>query len=139
MAEPEPVITKEMALKAAVLFRNADPFSEDARGYAGVLVQFTEKSPDVMVKISPKTLPIFEDKNLSVQVRAILIGAFMAGNVDSQLLRGRKQSDSYAGDLQLIETYRLMQKKKPHLVIPGIEKLIDLESAGKLKAYLDSK
>ena len=102
-------------------------------------MQFTDKSPEVLVGIGHKALPFLSNKNLTVQENAILIGAFLAGNVDSQLLRGQKKDDPYAGDLQVIETYRAMQKKKPHFSVPEIEKLIALEEAGKLKAYLAAK
>lgn len=139
LAESEPVITKEMALQAATLFRKADPFSEDARGYAAILIQFTEKSPAVVVEISRKAVPFLENKKIRQQELAILLAAFVAGNIDSQLLRGKKKDDPYAGDLQVIETYREMRKKKSRLKIPEIEKLMELEAAGKLKAHLAAK
>jgi len=136
---PEPEITKEMAIKAATLFRNADPFSSDALGYAAILIRFTEKSPEVMIKVSHKPLPFLSSKKLSDKERAILIAAFVAGEMDSQLLHRKVKDDPYAGDLQLIETYRLMQQKKPRFVIPEIEQLIELEKAGELKRYLEAK
>jgi hypothetical protein len=68
----------------------------------------------------------------------VLFGAFVAGNVDSQLLRSVKKDDSYGGDIQLIETYQRMQKRKPKLRIPEIERLIELKSKGQLRAYLAS-
>jgi len=136
LAESEPVITKQMALKAVTLFREADPFSEDARGYAAILVRFVDKDHHVLVSINSKSVPFLSAKNLSEQERGILLGAFVAGNVDSQLLRGEKRNDPYAGDIQVIETYRQMQKKKPKLRIPEVEKLIELKSKGQLKSYL---
>lgn len=135
----EPVISKEAALKAASLFRNSDPYSEDARGCAGILVRFTDQSPEVLIGIGHKALPFLSNKNLTVQENAILIGAFLAGNVDSQLLRRKKKDDPYAGDLQVIETYTQMRNKKPRLSVPEIENLIALEKAGKLRAYLAAK
>ena len=137
-AGTEPAITNAMALRAASLFRNADPFSEEARGCAAILVRFTEKSPDVLVGVSGKTIPFLHSKDLSEQELAILLGAFVAGNIDSQLLRGVKTDDPYAGELQVIETYGQMRKKRPRFSVPEIDKLIALEKAGKLKAQLES-
>jgi hypothetical protein len=62
----------------------------------------------------------------------------VVGNVRSQLLRGKKTNDSYAGGLQVIETYRQLQKRNPKLRINEIEKFIQLEKQGKLAAYLAS-
>jgi hypothetical protein len=83
-------------------------------------------------------VPIFGAKKYPDRICTILLAAFFVGNLDSQLLRGRKQNDSYAGDLQLIETYRRMQKKKPTLRIPEVEKLMELESKRQPKSYLSS-
>lgn len=135
-AEPTPAITKEIALKAVTAFCAADPFSEDARTYAAILLRFTDEDQDVLIKISQKVVPFLKSKTLSQQEIAIVLGAFVAGNLDSQLLRGRKKDDAYAGELQVMETYRQMQKKKPKLRIPEIEKLIELESKGQLRSYL---
>jgi len=134
-AEPELKITKEIALQAVILFRQ-DPFSEDGRGAAAILFRFAEKSPDVLLKMSPKALPFMKGNTVPDKEMGLLLAAFIAGNVDSQLLRNRKGDDSYAGDLQVIETYRQMQRKNVKLHIPVVEKLIDLEKRGKLKEYV---
>lgn len=81
-------------------------------------MRFADESPDVLVGISRKTVPFLDNRDLSDQERGILLGAFAAGNVDSQLLRGKKKDDPYAGDLQLIETYGQMRKKRPRFSVP---------------------
>ena len=139
IAEPEPVITKEMALHAVTLFRSADPLSEDALGYAAIIVRFVDKNHDVLVKISSKVFPVFGAKGVSQKETTILLAAFSAGNIDSQLLRGIRKDDPYSGDLQLIQTYRQLQKHNRKLKIDAIERMAELESRGQLKAYLSSK
>lgn len=134
-AETELKITKDIALKAVVLFRQ-DPLSEDGRGAAAILVRFAEKSPDVMLKMDLKSLPFMHGNAVPEKERATLLAAFIAGNVDSQLLRGRKGNDPYAGDLQVIETYRQMQGKNAKLHIAEVEKLIELAKRGELKRYV---
>jgi hypothetical protein len=62
----------------------------------------------------------------------------VVGNADSQLLRHQKKDDSYAGLLQMIDSYRQMQRKNPKLRIAELEKFIEMEKHGQLKAYASS-
>jgi hypothetical protein len=137
-APADPVITKEIALKAIGIFRN-DPLSEDGRGAAAIIVTFVDKSHDVVVGLSKKVFPFFDAPGVSQKEINVLLAAFVAGNIDSQLLRGVKKDDAYAGDLQLIQTYRQLQKNNPKLKIPAIEKMAEMEQRGELKRYLSSK
>jgi hypothetical protein len=132
------VITKEVALKAIGLFRE-DPLSEDGRGAAAIIVTFVDKSHDVVVGLSKKVFPVFDAPGVSKKETNALIAAFIAGNLDSQLLRGVKKDDPYAGDLQMIQTYRQVQQKNPKLKIPALEKMAEMEQRGELKRYLSSK
>ncbi|HZE58648.1 MAG TPA: hypothetical protein VE031_12395 [Chthoniobacterales bacterium] len=50
-----------------------------------------------------------------------------------------KKDEPYAGDLQMIQTYRQLQRKNPKLKIPAIEKMAEMEQRGELKRYLSSK
>jgi hypothetical protein len=137
-AAADPVIRKEEALKAIMIFRD-DPLSEDGRAAAAIIVTFIDKNHDVVVGLSKKVFPVFGVRGVSKKEIGLLLAAFAAGNADSQLLRGVKKDDGYAGDLQLIETYRQLQKKNPKLKIPGIEKMAEMEQRGELKRYISSK
>jgi hypothetical protein len=132
-APPKQTIPKETALKAIMTFR-VDPLSEDARQAAAVVLQFVDQSHDVIVKISPKTMPFLSNKFLPEKHRAILLTAFVVGNVDSQLLRHQKKDDSCASALQLSENYRQMQSKSPNLRIAEVEKFMEMQKRGDLKA-----
>lgn len=134
----DPVITKEMALKAVTLFRD-DPLSEEGRAAAAIILTFADKNPSVMLVLSKKAFPVFDVPGVSQKEKSVLLAAFSAGNLNSQLLRGVKKDDAYAGDLQLIETYRQLKKKNPKLKIPGIEKMAEMEQRGELKRYLSSQ
>jgi hypothetical protein len=136
-AAPKQTITHEMALYAIMTFR-VDPLSEDARQAAAVVMQFVDQSHDVLVRISPKTLPFLSNKSLRETYRATLLAAFVVGNVDSQLLRHQKKDDSYAGLLQVIDSYRQMQRKNPKLRITEVEKFLEMQNRGELKAYVSS-
>ena len=133
-AAPKQTITHETVLYAIMTFR-VDPLSEDARQAGAVVMRFVEQSHDVVVKISSKTLPFLSNKSLPEKYRATLLAAFVVGNVDSQLLRHQKKDDSYAGLLQLIESYHQMRWKNPKLRISEVEKFIEMQNRGELKAY----
>jgi hypothetical protein len=137
VASDKPAVTKELALKAITVFRE-DPTSDLGQAARSVIVSFSHDSPDVIIKFTPKNYPISQIKPVSEEERLTLLAAFIAGNTDSQLLRGSKKDDAYAGDLQLIQTYRQLQKRNPKLRIQAIEKLAELESQGRLKAYLSA-
>ncbi len=134
-APPKQAITHEMVFNAIMIFR-VDPLSEDARQAGGLVMEFTEQSHDVVVKISQKTLPFLSNKSLPEKYKAMLLAAFVVGNVDSQLLRHQKKDDSYAGMVQMIESYRQMQRKNPNLRIAEVEKFIQMQNRGELKAYV---
>lgn len=116
-----------------------DPTSNLGHAARAVIVSFSHDSPDVIIRFTPKNYPISEIKPASEEERLTLLAAFVAGNLDSQLVRGLKKDDAYAGDLQLIQTYRQLQKRNPRLRILAVEKLAELESRGQLKEYLASK
>src|SRR5258708_32719879 len=78
------VITKEIALKAIVIFRD-DPLSEDGRAAAAIIVTFIGKNHDVVVELSKKVFPVFGAPGISQKETGLLLAAFGAGNADSQL------------------------------------------------------
>ena len=137
-ADKLPVLTKTEALRAITLFRE-DPLSEIGRGAGGLIMNYAEKSPDVRVVVSQKCIPFLSNKGIPINEKSTLIAAFVVGNVDSQLLRNQKKDDSYAGVLQVIDSYRQIQREKPKFRLEEIEKFIELEKRGQLKAYVSSK
>ena len=136
-AVPKQTITHEMVLEAIRSFR-ANPVSPNAQTAARLVKEFAESSPDVMLTITKKAVPLIDNPEIPISERGPLTAAFVVGNVRSQLLRGKKTNDSYAGGLQVIETYRQLQRRNPKLRINEIEKFIQLEKQGKLAAYLAS-
>lgn len=137
-APADPVITKEIALQTIVIFRD-DPLSENGQAAAALIIAFVDKNHDVLVGLNKKAFPVFGAAGVSQKETSLLLAAFAAGNVDSQLLRGVKKNDAYAGDLQLIQTYRQLRKKNPKLKIAAVEKMAEMEQRGELKRYLYSK
>ncbi len=137
-AKERPKITKDMVLRAIAEFRQ-DPTSNAAHAARYAVVNYSQDSPDVVIKFTPKNYPISEIKPPSKDEQLTLMAAFIVGNLDSQLSHGTKGEDGYAGDLQLIRTYRQLQQKNRTLKIPAIEKMAAMEERGELKRYLSSK
>jgi len=128
-------VTKDTVLNAIATFR-IEPRSQTGRAAAAVIIDFAEKSHDVAVNISQKALPFLSKKQNSSPERGTLMAAFIAGNIDAQLLRGEKKDEPYAGELQVIDTYRQMQRTNPKLRIAEVDKFIELEKRGELKRYV---
>lgn len=138
-AAQEPTITKQMALRAVTLFREADPTSKEALGCAGLAIRYVEKDRRMHFIINDRNVPFPTTKSLSENQRLALLGAYMVGNLHSCLLREDRVDDPYAGDLQVIQTYRQMQQKNPQLRVPEIEKMIEMERRGELKRYVSRR
>ncbi|SRR6266481_291794 len=136
-AAPERTITKEMALQAITLFRT-DPTSEKGRAAGELIFDFVEKSPSGVVNVTKKAVPFLTNHKIPLPERSTLTAAFFVGNVDAQLLRGEKKGNPYAGELQVIETYRQMQKQNPKLRIAEVERFVELQRRGELKRYVNS-
>jgi hypothetical protein len=124
-----------MALQAITTFR-AEPTSELGRAAGGLIFDFVETSPAVLVNVTNKALSFLSNRAISLADRSTLTAAFLVGNVDAQLLRGEKKDNPYAGLLQVIDTYRQMQRKNPRLKIAEVDQFIELEKRGALKAYV---
>ena len=137
-ATPAQSISRQTVLDAIMTFR-VDPLSDDGRQAGAIVVLFTDQNHDVVVSLRQKTLPFLSNRSLPEKYRAALLAAFVVGNLDSQLLQHRKKDDSYAGLLQLIDSYRQMQRQNAKLRVAEVEKFIELEKHGQLKAYAESK
>jgi len=103
-----------------------------------VIFEFVETSPEVLVNITKKAVPFLSNDAIPLAARSILTAAFFVGNVDAQLLRGDKKDNPYAGVLQVIDTYRQMQRNNAKLKIAEVERFIELEKRGELKDYVTS-
>ncbi len=132
--DPAEPITKEKIFNAMLAFR-ANPISPSGHAAGGLVMRFVDQSHDVVVNLNPKTLPFLSDQSIPPRLRNTLVAAFVIGNVDSQLLRNEKKNDSYAGLLQVIDTYKQIQQKNPRFRVFDIEQLIEMQKNGTLKEY----
>ena len=117
---PEPPVPKEAALHAIVVFRE-QPQTETGRGAAALIVRFAEESPAVKVSIDKTQTEWFGPKE-DLKNYSILLVAYIAGSVRSQLESGRTEHDVSASTQQLLETYQKLKQNDPHLRIEPVEK-----------------
>ncbi len=134
-AEPEVLLTKDMARGAITVFRQ-DTLSPRGRAAGEIVRRFAEKNDSVIVQITEKVVPFLSDLKVMKEDRALLLDAFVVGDVDAQFLRNEKKDDPYSGVTEMIETYKQMKKRNPALTIPDVEKFMEMEKQGELKKYL---
>jgi len=134
-AEPEVLVTKDMARNAITVFRQ-DTLSPRGRAAGEVVRRFAEKDDSVIIQITPKVIPFINDLKVMQEDRTLLLDAFVVGNVDAQFLRNEKKDDPYSGVTEMIEVYKQMKKRNPAVNIPDVEKFVEMEKHGELKKYL---
>ncbi len=99
------------------------------------IVDFAESSEDITVTIDAKYCPwINEGENKNDH---ILLAAFIAGNIESQLEKSEQNNCTYDGILQEISTYKYLRKKKAIEQIKSLENWIKLQQSGSLKKYIE--
>ena len=128
-------VTKAVAVKAIAEFRE-HPLSEEGRFAAGKVITFAEQSPDVTVHIANPLVPWLHD-GIDERYRSLMLGAYIAGNVQSQLDHGAKKDDPYSGMLVVFEVYRQIKKADKGCHIPEIEKFMELDVKEELKVHLE--
>jgi hypothetical protein len=127
--------SKEDALRAiSVLERSVT--SPQAAAAAKTIVVYAQLSDDVMVDVGPEQLPWISedwgmDKDRQAALQSILVAAFVAGNVKTQIKNEKAEDDTYSGWLFTIEAYRRLKAKEKFLS-PSIEGLSKMQSEGKL-------
>lgn len=124
-------IFKEDALKAIAVFREA-PDSPQGQEAAATIVRFAHESANVELQLSPKLTPWLAVKPEPMHSK-LLLAAYMAGSIRSQLDSGIKKHDPVAGVKQVIETYQLLQKTDPGYRVEVVERFIQQKAEEKLQ------
>jgi hypothetical protein len=133
-AQAGPVTRREVLAAIAVLEK--DVTSTEAVDAATVVARFGKESDAVLITVGAETLPWVQTDmpEAETKVRALLMAAYFAGDIKSQLEKRRPADDPYRGWLAAIKAYRQILKKQPDMVIQEMEDLIAKEQAGTLKA-----
>ncbi|MBX9678264.1 MAG: hypothetical protein K2X38_05825 [Gemmataceae bacterium] len=131
-----PMVTVEDARKALAGFL-ADPLKESAKDDAKKIVTFAMESPDVVVVMGEEeTAWIKENAKNKKDYAGLLLAAFIAGNIQTQLDLGEKRNDVYSGAIQVMKTYREIRKKDPEFQSPAVEGLLKKHRDGTLLRHL---
>ncbi len=131
-------IDKETVRKAITIFCRT-PANQQGSMVRPIILRYAQESPDVEIVVSPKFLPWLDASVKGhEEAGAVLLTAYVAGDVQSQLEKRKTKDDPVAGTEQVIATYRQLQKTEPRLRIMEIENLIDLQRQGKLAKHLET-
>jgi hypothetical protein len=133
-AKAEPVTRREVLAAIAILEK--DVTGTEAVDAAAVVARFGKESDAVLITVGVETLPWVKTdvSEPEAKVRALLMAAYFAGDIKSQLEKRRPADDPYRGWLAAIKAYRQILKKQPDMVIQEMEDLMAKEQAGTLKA-----
>lgn len=124
------------------ILRSIDAFLDDPEraidaedSVLAKIIEFVKTSPDVMVVVDVSAAPWTGD-DITMELNALLLAGYIAGNARAQLRSGIKADDIYAGTAGVLQVYRSI-KQRFHVVVPEVEKLLAMEARGELKAHLD--
>lgn len=135
-ALPAQDVTKyspETILQLVKIFER-DPVSERGSAARAVIMEFADKSDTVLVNISERAMPWLADNRTPEAARLVLTGAYVAGNVRSQLERKVNGNDSMAGWASVFRAYEALRKHSRGIKIPSVEALLEEEKSGQLKS-----
>jgi hypothetical protein len=108
---PPALITADMALKAIQLFEQ-NPTSDKIIGVIGVITSFAKKSDKVTVTLDQRFFPwtygeIEKHKDEKyVRKLALLMGAFIAGNIKPQIHKNEKKDHPFEGLKTMLKAYK---------------------------------
>jgi hypothetical protein len=130
--------TRDQALHAiAVLERKVD--GDEAAEAARTIVTYADLSQDVLVDLGPDEIPWVNekwglDKDRELNCQSMLLAAFVAGNVRSQIRSDRAEDDTYAGWLFAIDAYKRLRAKES-FKSPSLDGLSRMETEGTLAQH----
>ncbi len=121
---------------AAIAVLEKSVTGPEAAAAAKTIVTYAQVSEDVMVNLGPDEIPwVGEkwglDKERELACQSILLAAFVAGDVRSQIKNDRAEDDTYSGWVFAISIYNKLRAKEAFRS-PSIEALSKMEVDGSL-------
>jgi hypothetical protein len=98
------------------------------------LLSFVSESSDVNVILSEQVMQWTSD-GVPESASSMLLLAYMLGDASAQLRTGKKADDVHGGVDGVLKVYRVLKTRS--VKSPTLDHLLELESQGKLGAYLD--
>ncbi len=123
----------EKDFRRASMYILEDPKGDKAEDMAKAIIVFTAQTEKAMVYFGEEeTKWTGDNKKLS----PILMAAYAAGNVQSQLNSGVLRNDRYAGVISLFGTYRALKEKDNTFKIEAVEELLKKQKDDTLTTYI---
>ena len=123
-------ISPESTLRAIQTYRT-DPMGDYAACSLSVAGKFAEQSPAVLVELRPAYFP-WELGQIDSDAEVKFLGAFVAGNVEYQLINNVKENRPIEGIRLQLLTYERMKEVGAVETLPGFEEWLELELDGQL-------
>ena len=129
-----PPSKQDVLLAISVLEKNiTGPEAADA---AKTIVVYAQESDDVMVDIGQDQLPWIGERwglehGREQSNQSLLLAAFVAGNIRSQIKNDKAEDDTYSGWVFAIDAYKRLRTKAPFRS-PAMETLLKMEDDGTL-------
>jgi hypothetical protein len=112
-----------------------DPLNRSAPGYSRLILRYAMEKPNAHIGVGDDELRWIGVGGKEEYV-LLLLGGYLAGNIQSQLNSGVQRDDRYSGVLTLFQVYRSLQSKDKEFKINAIDNLLALHQEGRLIGYL---
>lgn len=112
-----------------------DPLHKSAGDWSRLILLYTMQTPNAAVVLGHEELRwvgLGGDEQRSL----LLLAAYAAGNIQSQLNSGVKRNDRYSGLLTLFRVYRTLREQNKKFRIAAVDRLLDLHREDKLVRHL---
>lgn len=115
-------LSKTQVLNLISEYKQA-PISET--GYAAVkkIINFAENSKDVLVEVTPETTPWLTHDKVSDPIKGLLLGAYVVGNIEPQLMFNEKKPQHCSGANEVARVVKLIIRPNAAAEIRLIEQL----------------
>lgn len=129
-----PEITDQIFRQTSSLLLG-DPLNRSARDWARLILLYSQQTSNAAVILGKEESHwIGLDGNDPRSL--LLLAAYSAGNIQSQLNSGIKRNDRYSGLLTLFRVYRALREQSKQFRIAAVDDLLTLHREAKLVPHL---
>lgn len=129
-----PIISEKTFRQTSSLFLE-DPLHSSARDWARLILLYSQQSSNAAVVLSKEELR-WAGLDRGDPHSLLLLAAYSAGNIQSQLNSGVKRNDRYSGVLTLFRVYRALREKNERFRVSAVDDLLALHERDKLVPHL---
>lgn len=113
----------------------SDPLNKSARDWSRLIMLYALQTSNAALVFSREELH-WVDFGSDNPHTLLLLAAYAAGNIRSQLNSGVKRNDRYSGLLTLFRVYRALRENNATFKIAAVEDLLVLHQENKLMPHL---